>query len=141
MTSSILGRSLGLDLHVHYIDLKPRPLPNRNLRVRFRLQLINPFLNTCSHFRMQVLLSGYFHKHRWVSVSSITCLPAVAPIHAISRWTFVHRLASSCKRQESWLEKHEHEQQSHVRSNIQVFAVCNMSTYSMCHLGYVVLSF
>ena len=94
MTSSIVGRSLGLDLHVNFISrLKPRPLPNRNLRVRFRLQLFKSFPNTCSHFRMQVLPCGYFYEHRWVSVPFITCLPPVPPMNALSRWTFVHRLA------------------------------------------------
>ena len=139
MTSTIIGRSLGLDLHVHYIDLKPRPLPNRNLRVRFRLQLINSFLNTCSHFRMQVLPSG---------TTNIDGFPFLR-LRVYPLWLpFTHFQdgLSFTASQEPRIVVREARtrtplQQSHLLLNIQAFAVCNISTYSMCHLGYVVLSF
>ena len=122
------------------LGLKPRPLLNRNLWVRFCLLLFKSFSNTCSHFRMRVLPSGHFYKHRWVSVPLITCLLAVPPMNALSRWTFVYHLARA--KNHGWRSINTNPlEQSHRLSNIQAFAFSNISTDSMCHLGYVVLSF
>ena len=122
------------------LDLKPWPLPNRNHWVRFRLLLFKSFSNTCSHFRMQVFPSGHFYKHWWVSVPLITCLLTVPPMNALSRWTFVYHLAraKNC----GWRSTNTNTPGAKPSSFEHPSLHCsNISTYSMCHLGYVMLSF
>ena len=135
MTSSIVGRSLGLDLHVNFISrLNPRPLPNRNLRVRFRLQLFKSFPNTCSHFRMQVLPSGTSANIDGFPFLRLHVYPLCLP------FTHFQDGLSFTALQEPRIVVREARtrtplQQSHLLSNIQAFPVCSISTYSMCHLG------
>ena len=130
------------------LDLKPRPLPNRNHWVHFHLLLFKSFSNTCSHCSLTlVYISGckYFllatstnidgFLFLWLCVYSL-CLP----------WTHVQDGLLFTTLQEprivvgeawTWTPL----EQSHRLSNIQAFAVSNILTYSMCHLGYVILSF
>ena len=136
MTSSILGRSLGLDLHVHFcLSTWSHDLCRiETIGCVFACYCLNCSLTLvhisgCKYFLLYTSTNIDGFPFLWLRVYSL-CLPWTHSQDGLSFTALQEpRIVVGEARTRTPLE------QSHRLLNIQAFAVSNISTYSMCHLG------